>query len=230
MSHLLRPVTDDSISQVSPRSFVAFPIRKRTRSQGPSLRRHYPASTLLRPCPTPARACRLSRHSESRPATRTGLTRSPATPLPACRAHYPGGSERVRLSVASPSRAAFPVSQPGRHPHLHYRGLLRLHSRYGPLARSTAQGGLRRRASVRPVARANRLPATSSTDNSLRGYFLHWFPTRSGRTEKSGLGVAPIRTRLQPKPASGPQQAAWCPLPCAAEFQLCGGELRSGFA
>src|SRR3954449_12594649 len=28
--------------------------RKRTRSQGPSLRRHYPASPVLRPCPTPA--------------------------------------------------------------------------------------------------------------------------------------------------------------------------------
>ena len=31
-------------------------LRKRTRSQGPLLRRHYPASTLLRPCPTPAMA------------------------------------------------------------------------------------------------------------------------------------------------------------------------------
>ncbi len=31
-------------------------LRKRTRSQGPLLRRHYPASTLQRPCPTPAMA------------------------------------------------------------------------------------------------------------------------------------------------------------------------------
>src|SRR5215471_12010638 len=29
------------------------PLRKRTRSQGPLLRRHYPASMLQRPCPTP---------------------------------------------------------------------------------------------------------------------------------------------------------------------------------
>ena len=29
-------------------------LRKRTRSQGPSLHRSYPASTVLRPCPTPA--------------------------------------------------------------------------------------------------------------------------------------------------------------------------------
>jgi len=31
-------------------------IRKHTRSQGPSLRRHYPTSTVVRPCPTPADA------------------------------------------------------------------------------------------------------------------------------------------------------------------------------
>jgi hypothetical protein len=30
-------------------------LRKHTRSQGPLLRQHYPASTLVRPCPTPAR-------------------------------------------------------------------------------------------------------------------------------------------------------------------------------
>jgi len=29
-------------------------LRKHARSQGPSLRRHYPASAVLRPCPTPA--------------------------------------------------------------------------------------------------------------------------------------------------------------------------------
>ncbi len=31
-------------------------LRKHAKSQGPLLRRHYPASTLLRPCPTPAMA------------------------------------------------------------------------------------------------------------------------------------------------------------------------------
>jgi hypothetical protein len=59
--------------------------------------------------------------------------------LPACRAPYPGGSRRVLVSVPSPSRAAFPESQAGRHPRRHLRGLLRLHSRYGPLDRSAAQ-------------------------------------------------------------------------------------------
>lgn len=48
--------------------------------------------------------------------------------LPACCAHYPGGSERVRLPVPSPSHTAFPVTQSGRHPHRYFRGLLRLYT------------------------------------------------------------------------------------------------------
>ena len=75
------------------------------------------------------------------------------------------------MSVASPSRAAFPLSQAGRHPRLHFRGLLRLHSNYGPLDRSTAQGGLCHRASIHPVTRTNRLPATRS-NRQLSGWFL----------------------------------------------------------
>ena len=75
------------------------------------------------------------------------------------------------MSVASPSRAAFPLSQEGRHPRLHFRGLLRLHSNYGPLDRSTAQGGLCHRASIHPVTRTNRLPATRS-NRQLSGWFL----------------------------------------------------------
>ena len=46
--------------------------------------------------------------------------------------------ERVRMSIASPHHAAFPKWQEGRHPHCHFRGLLRLHSRYGPPDRSAA--------------------------------------------------------------------------------------------
>ncbi len=104
------------------------------------------------------------------------------TTFPACRAHYPGGSERVHTSVASPLHAAFPDRQAGRHPRFHFRGLLRLHSRYGPLDRSTAQGGLCHEAPRRPVTRPPRSLATRSTDNSLGGIFLHWCSAPSGRT------------------------------------------------
>ena len=103
--------------------------------------------------------------------------------LPACRAHYPGGPQRVHLSVASPPRAAFPEIQAGRRPRRLFRGLLRLHSRYGPSDRSTAQGGLCHEASTRLVAQTGRSSATRSTDNSLGGTFLHWWRAPSGRTE-----------------------------------------------
>jgi hypothetical protein len=73
-----------------------------------------------------------------------------------------------------PAHTAFPVSQAGRHPHLHFRGLLRLHARYGPLDCSTAQGGLCHEAPAQSVARLGRSSATRSIDNSLGGTFLHW--------------------------------------------------------
>jgi len=49
-----------------------------------------------------------------------------------CHSYYPGGPRWVHSSVASPRTAAFPLSQVGRRPRLHFRGLLRIHSRYGP--------------------------------------------------------------------------------------------------
>src|SRR4030088_1425469 len=66
-------------------------LRKRARSQGPLLRRHYPASTLLRPCPTPAMtvACR---EVEAATLARDGPPPITRTTFPTCRAHYPGGS------------------------------------------------------------------------------------------------------------------------------------------
>ena len=98
---------------------------------------------------------------------------SPVTRItfPACRAHYPGGSKQVHLSVASLSHTAFPVIAAGRHPHLRFRDLLRLHSSYGPLDRSTAQGGLCHEASARPVARPSRSSATRS-NRQLSGWIL----------------------------------------------------------
>ncbi len=55
-------------------------LRKRTRSQGPFLRRHYPASQVVRPCPTPARPAVLATTLEARPPTETGLPRLPGPP------------------------------------------------------------------------------------------------------------------------------------------------------
>src|SRR6476659_9943640 len=68
------------------------------------------------------------------------------------------------------------------------QGLLRLHSRYGLSDCSVAQGDLCHEASARRVAPPNRSSATSSTDNSLGGTFLHWSTAPSGRTDMSGFG------------------------------------------
>ncbi len=52
------------------------PLRKRARSQGPFLRRHYPASRVVWPCPTSARPAALATASEARPPAGTGLCES----------------------------------------------------------------------------------------------------------------------------------------------------------
>jgi hypothetical protein len=96
--------------------------------------------------------------------------RPPTTPEPppitqvtflACRAHYPGGPGRVLVGFF-PACAAFPQSQRGRRPHLHFRGLLKLHSRYGLPGRSPAISRLCHKAPVQPVSQPHRLSATMS--------------------------------------------------------------------
>ena len=135
-----------------------------------------------------SRPARRARHGVGGATSgRNGPPPITRTTFPTCRAHYPGGSERVHASVASPFHAAFPDRQAGRHPQLHFRGLLRLHSRYGPLDRSAAQGDLCHEASKRPVTQPPRPSATRSTDNSLGGSSLHWCSAPSGRTVSSWL-------------------------------------------
>ena len=54
-------------------------LRKRARSQEPFLRRNYPASTVVRPCPTPARSI-ANRDVEAATSERTGLPDYPDHP------------------------------------------------------------------------------------------------------------------------------------------------------
>ena len=116
-------------------------LQKHAKSQGPLLRRHYPASTLIRPCPTPAVAVAF-RNVEAATLAHHGSPSITRTTFPTCRAHYPGGSSGCSCRLLPAPVGAFPVWQVGRHPHCHFRGLLRLHSRYGPPDRSATQGDL----------------------------------------------------------------------------------------
>ena len=106
-------------------------LRKRTRSRGPLLHRHYPASSLLLPRPTPAVAAAL-RDVEAATLARQRV--SPYNYEPPFRRAVPTTpADRAGARVdCFPADAAFPKWQEGRHPHCHYRGLLRLHTRYGP--------------------------------------------------------------------------------------------------
>src|SRR3954466_3112971 len=86
------------------------------------------------------------------------------------------------------------------------QGLLRLHARYGLSDCSIARGDLCHEASARWVAPPNRSSATSATDNSLGGTFLHWQTAPSGRTEFSRL-LTRSRSSHLGHSATGPRQS-----------------------
>jgi hypothetical protein len=116
---------------------------------------------------------RWQRRPSRLPSCQTGLPRLPASPFRRAVPTTPADRTGARVDCF-PVHAAFPVLQAGRHPHLYFRGLLRLHSRYGPSDCSTAKSGLGHEAPARPVARPDRSSATRAIDNSLGGAFLHW--------------------------------------------------------
>jgi hypothetical protein len=150
-------------------------LRKRTRSQGPLLRRHYSASTLLRPCPTPALAvaCRdveaaALAHDGSPPITRTTI--------PTCRAHYPGGSSgcACRLlphscslpQMAGGSASALSLSRP-------------------------AQASL----TLRPAGLLNRLKRSLSRGSSPAGYPAEPLVSYQINRQLSGWNLPPLVIR-----------------------------------
>src|SRR5262249_7645794 len=78
------------------------------------------------------------RDVEAATLTVTGLPRLPEPPFR--RAVPTTPADRAGADVdCFPAHTAFPKWQEGRHPHCPFRGLLRLHSRYGPPNRSAAQ-------------------------------------------------------------------------------------------
>ena len=121
-----------------------------------------------------SRPChRLAATLRPLPSHQTGLPRLLGSPFR--RAVPTTPADRAGAHVdCFPAHAAFPKWQEGRHPHCHFRGLLRLHSRYGPPDRSAAQGNLCHEAPALAVARTSRSSATGSIDNSPCGIFLHW--------------------------------------------------------
>ncbi len=162
-------------------------LGKRTRSQGPFLHRNYPASTVVRPCPTPAMAV-ACRDVEATTLARDGSPPITRITLPTCRAHYPGGSSKCACRLL-PRSCSLP--QEGRHPHCHFRGLLRLHACYGPPDRSAAQGDLCHEAPAVPLTRPSRSSATGSIDNSPGGISSTGDPRLRGALPQPDVKDAP---------------------------------------
>src|ERR1700692_4914840 len=139
-------------------------LRKRTRSQGPLLRRHYPASTLLRPCPTPAMtvACR---EVEAATLARDGSPPITRTTFPTCRAHYTGRSSgcacrllprsRGLPQMAGGSASALSLSRPAQASHALRPA--------GSLSRPQATFVTRLRHLQLPARAARQLPDQSTT-------------------------------------------------------------------
>ena len=115
------------------------------------------------------------------PSPMTGLPRLPEPSFQRAVPTTPADRASARVDCF-PARTAFPKWPEGRHPHCHFRGLLRLHSRYGPSDRSAAQGDLCHEAPALPVTQPNRSSATGSIDNSPGGIFPHRCFAPSGRT------------------------------------------------
>ena len=103
--------------------------------------------------------------------------------LPACRAHYPGGSRRVRLSIASPLTRPSPLFRRVGIRNFTFEACSDFTHITARLIAQPPIGGLCHEASTRPVTRTSRSSATRSIDNSLGGSFLHWWYAPSGRTE-----------------------------------------------
>src|SRR6266849_2770790 len=112
-------------------------------------------------------------------STSAGYPPMTQTTFLTCRAHYPAGSNRC-VSVSFPVRAAFPNYLVGRHPRRHFRGLLKLHSRYGLQDCSPAYGGLLSRGSspasypTKPLGSYHVLPTSTWVNPPFTGDLRRW--------------------------------------------------------
>ena len=82
---------------------------------------------------------RLSATLRPLPSLTTGLPRLLGSPFRRAVPTTPADQAGAHVDCF-PAHTAFPKWQEGRHPHCHFRGLLRLHTRYGPPDRSAALG------------------------------------------------------------------------------------------
>src|SRR6202045_565832 len=120
------------------------------------------------------------------------------------------------------ARNAFPKWQEGRHPHCHFRGLLRLHSRYGPPDRSAAHRRPLSRGS-NPCGYPHKPLVSYRINRQLSGWILPPLMIRAFGAHCHNRTHAPqqndarsgslIRSRRQPARAVGAELSDRVPLP-----------------
>ena len=108
---------------------------KAPRSEAPSLLRNYPSSSVLWASPTPGPTMTKC-HVVGRDPTSDRASHVAQLTFLACRSHYPGGDVGCSRWFLPRRPTAFAVFQAARRSRLHFRGLLRIHSRYGLQGRS----------------------------------------------------------------------------------------------
>ena len=131
-------------------------------TEAPSLRRNYPASSVLRASPPSQTARPASRELPVDPHRdhRWDFPCCAWSPLPACRRQYPGRSDGILFARTIPLASAFPRTGAGRLLHCRFRGLLSVYSRYGLHAREVAKATLYTRGFSSFVASTAALIAT----------------------------------------------------------------------
>ena len=120
------------------------------------------------------------------PSPMTGLPRLPEPPFRRAVPTTPADRAGARVDCF-PAHAAFPKWQEGRHPHCHFRGLLRLHSVTARRIAQPPKVTFVTRLQTQPVTRPSRSSASGPIDNYPGGILLHRCFAPSGRTATSGL-------------------------------------------
>jgi hypothetical protein len=141
------------------------------------------------------------------------------TTFPTCRAHYLGGS-RGCVCRLLPHACSLPKWPEGRHPHCHFRGLLGLHSRYGPPNRSAAprrplsRGSSPSGYSAEPLVshQINRqLSRWILPPQVIRAFGAHGHKPTSRRRRRTDARRHPESTRERlPAAALRSNSSAWC--------------------
>ena len=170
------------------RLIANLPFRRRflrpPSTKAPSLRRHYPASSVLRASPPSPTARPVSRELPVDPHRdhRWDFPCCAWSPLRTCRRQYPGRSDGTCSLVQFHSLRPSHETGAGRLLHHYFRGLLSVHSRYGLHARRVALATLCTRGFSSLVASTAVLIATGWSEPVPGRVYPRCGPAPSRRT------------------------------------------------